>query len=64
MPEIVEDGVTGFILPPNDPDALREKIGWMRDHPRTPRRWAVRARDACSTQFIWPRVVDRCLAIL
>src|SRR6266852_1910553 len=25
MPEVVEDGVTGFVVPPNDPQALRQK---------------------------------------
>jgi alpha-maltose-1-phosphate synthase len=27
MPEIVEDGVTGFVVPPNDSGALRDRIG-------------------------------------
>jgi glycosyltransferase involved in cell wall biosynthesis len=33
MPEIVSEGVTGFIVPPNDSQSLREKILWLRDHP-------------------------------
>ena len=33
MPEVVADGVTGFVVPPNDPDALRTKLLWLRDHP-------------------------------
>src|SRR5262249_3139468 len=32
MPEIVRDGVTGFVVPPNDPIALRERIDWLRCH--------------------------------
>jgi glycosyltransferase involved in cell wall biosynthesis len=33
LPEIVEDGVSGFVVPPNDPGALRERILWLRDNP-------------------------------
>ena len=40
MPEVVEDGVTGFVVPPNDPPALREKLQWLRATPTRARRWA------------------------
>ncbi len=33
MPEVVEHGVTGFVVPPNNPAALGEKLSWLRDHP-------------------------------
>ena len=36
MPEVVEDGVTGFVVPPNDPAALREKLLWLRPPRRGP----------------------------
>ncbi len=29
IPEMIEDGVTGFLVPPNDPGALAEKIGLL-----------------------------------
>ena len=63
MPEIVEDGVTGFVVPPNDPDALREKICWMRDHPADAEAMGRRARERVLDKFTWPRVVDLCLTI-
>ena len=63
MPEIVDDGVTGFIVPPNDPAALREKICWLRDHPADAGAMGRRARERVLDKFTWPRVVDRCLAI-
>ena len=63
MPEIVEDGVTGFIVPPNDPAALREKICWLREHPAAGAAMGRRARERVLDKFTWPRVVDRCLAI-
>ena len=32
LPEVVDDGVTGFVVPPNDPAALGERLRWLRDH--------------------------------
>lgn len=34
IPEIVEDGVTGFLVPPKNPDALAKAILQMLQHPR------------------------------
>jgi glycosyltransferase involved in cell wall biosynthesis len=63
MPEIVVDGVTGFIVPPSNPRALAEKIAWLRDHPE--RAWVMgqAARDRVLEKFTWPLVVKRCLEI-
>src|SRR5215217_4465925 len=33
LPEVVDDGVTGIIVPPNDPVALGAAIRWLRHHP-------------------------------
>src|SRR5207249_3587281 len=33
IPEIVQDGVRGFLVPPGDEVALAEKIRWALDHP-------------------------------
>ena len=63
MPEIVDDGVTGFIVPPNDPAALREKICWLREHSADAIAMGCRSRARVLDMFTWPRVVDRCLAI-
>ena len=63
MPEVVEDGVTGFIVPPNDPAALREKLLWLRDHPVEARRMGEAARRRVLEKFTWPAVVRRCLNI-
>ena len=30
MPEVVEHGVTGFVVPPNDPASLGERLSWLR----------------------------------
>jgi glycosyltransferase involved in cell wall biosynthesis len=63
MPEVVEDGVTGFVVPPNDPAALGEKLEWLRDHPREAKEMGNAARRRVLEKFTWPAVVRRCLEI-
>jgi glycosyltransferase involved in cell wall biosynthesis len=63
MPEVVEDGVTGFVVPPNDPAALRTKLCWLRDHPAEARAMGRAARERVLERFTWPQVVRRCLEI-
>ena len=63
MPEIVQDGVTGFVVPPNDPAALAERIGWLRNHPSEARELGHAGRRRVLDKFTWPAVVHRCLAI-
>ncbi|MEA5450987.1 glycosyltransferase [Leptolyngbya sp. CCNP1308] len=36
IPELVEDGVSGFLVPERDADALAERLGYLLDHPE---RW-------------------------
>lgn len=61
MPEVVKDGVTGFVVPPNDPQALAEKLLWLRDHPERARALGEAARARVLERFTWPAVVRRCL---
>jgi glycosyltransferase involved in cell wall biosynthesis len=61
MPEVVTEGVTGFIVPPNDPRALGEKLAWLRDHPAEAARMGAAAQQDVLARFTWPAVVRRCL---
>jgi glycosyltransferase involved in cell wall biosynthesis len=63
MPEIVVDGTTGFIVPPNDPVVLGEKLSWLRDHPVEVRSMGAAGRERVVDIFTWPQVVQRCLDI-
>ncbi len=63
MPEVVDHGRTGFVVPPNDPQALGEKLGWLRDHPEEARRMGAAGRQRVLELFTWPEVAERCLAI-
>ena len=61
MPEVVVDGMTGFVVPPNDPAALREKLEWLRDHPEGVSRLGRAGRQRVLQTFTWPAVVAKCL---
>jgi glycosyltransferase involved in cell wall biosynthesis len=61
MPEVVKDGITGFVVPPNDPHALREKILWLQSHPDRGASIGRAAREDVLQRFTWPAVVGRCL---
>ena len=63
MPEVVEDGVTGFVVPPNDPNALREKLTWLWERPDRARAMGEASRARVLQVFTWPAVVRRCLQI-
>jgi len=61
LPEVVEHGVTGLVVPPNDPMALRAAICWIRAHPAEAREMGRAARQRVATMFKWDTVVRRCL---
>lgn len=61
LPEIIEDGVTGFLVPPNDPDALNERIQWLLADAARAAEMGRRARERVLARFTWNAVVERCL---
>ena len=61
LPEVVVDGVTGFIVPPNNPDALRSKLEWVRDHSTEAAHMGSLARQRVLDHFTWPSVVQKCM---
>jgi glycosyltransferase involved in cell wall biosynthesis len=61
LSEVVADGHTGFIVEPNDPVALRQRITWLLDHPRDTVLMGAAGRRRVVERFTWPAVVQRCL---
>jgi glycosyltransferase involved in cell wall biosynthesis len=61
MPEIVVNGVTGFVVPPNDPASLGDRLSWLRAHPAEAASMGVAARGRVLASFTWARTVDCCL---
>jgi glycosyltransferase involved in cell wall biosynthesis len=63
MPEVVVEGETGLIVPPNDPPALRAALERLRDDPAEADRMGRAGRHRVLDRFTWPAVVRRCLDI-
>jgi glycosyltransferase involved in cell wall biosynthesis len=61
LPEIVEDGRTGFVVPPNDPSAIREKLRYLESRPDEVERMGQLGREHVLQRFTWSIVADRCL---
>lgn len=61
MPEIVEDGVSGFIVDPGDSTALRSRLEWLAAHPAEAFAMGTAGRERVLARFQWRDVVERCL---
>jgi glycosyltransferase involved in cell wall biosynthesis len=61
LPEIVEHGITGLVVPPNDPQALGDAIRWLIANPTQAMSMGSRGRDRVLARFSWDAVVQRCL---
>jgi glycosyltransferase involved in cell wall biosynthesis len=61
LPEIVEDGVTGFLVPPGDIVGLGERVAQLLADPGLARRLGRRAREVVCERFTWQAVALRCL---
>ena len=62
MPEVVRDGVTGFVVPPNDPAALGRHIAELAGNPRLWLEMSRRAREHVLSHFTWERTARSVLA--
>lgn len=62
LPEIVRNGVTGFVVPPNDPAALRDTLALLARDPSLARALGDRARASVLERFTWTATAERCLA--
>ena len=62
LPEVVEDGVTGFVVPPHDPGAIGERLAWLAAHREQAAVIGASGRERVLRRFTWDAVVSRCLA--
>ena len=62
LPEVVEDGKTGFVVEAGDRDALGERLRWLAEHPAEAATFGVHGREVVLERFRWPQVVARCLS--
>jgi glycosyltransferase involved in cell wall biosynthesis len=63
IPEVVEDGVTGLLVPPEDPPALAEAIERVLADPAAAAARARAARKRCEERFSREASIGRLLAL-
>ncbi len=62
LPEIVRDGETGFIVPPNDPAAIRDRLDLLRRDPARADEMGRQGRAWVLERFTWTATAARCRA--
>jgi glycosyltransferase involved in cell wall biosynthesis len=58
VPELVEDGIHGRLVPYGDPAAMAEAIAWMIEHPNERRLMGEKGRQRIAGQFSTERMVS------
>lgn len=53
--ELVEDGVTGFVIPIRDVDGIAEAIEWCRVHPKEAAEMGIRGKQKVEA-FTWDKI--------
>lgn len=61
VPEIIEDGVTGLLVPPRDPDAVAEALIALLSDPERARRMGEEGRRRVAAEATWDAVAARML---
>jgi glycosyltransferase involved in cell wall biosynthesis len=59
IPEVVEDGVTGVLVPPDEPEALAEAINSLLSDRETRAAMGMKGRERVEKHFTWDKVAQR-----
>jgi hypothetical protein len=59
----VVDGVTGYLVPPNQPQALAERLAWLCRHPRLAQRLGWAGMRRAYQHYTWRQVAAQLLDI-
>jgi glycosyltransferase involved in cell wall biosynthesis len=63
VPEIITDNVSGFVVPPDDPDTMAMKMAMLLGDPRLGERFGTRAHEILLARFRWEDRVGDYLAV-
>jgi glycosyltransferase involved in cell wall biosynthesis len=58
IPSLIHDGGNGFLIPPNDPDALAEKLIYLLSNEDEAVRMGARGREFVAQTFSTERYVE------
>lgn len=63
IPEMIEDGRTGYLVPPRDPARLAEAVVGLLKNPGLRREMGCRARDMANSDLSWPAIASQTLGV-
>lgn len=63
IPEIVQDGVTGLLVPPQNPDALAHAIQYLLEHPEQGEKFGAAGRQRVAQHFTAERMAAKNLHV-
>ena len=61
IPEVVKDGETGILVPPEDPLVFAEAVNDLLSHPRKMKDMGAKGRERVERHFTWDKVAERVL---
>jgi glycosyltransferase involved in cell wall biosynthesis len=64
VPEMIGDGVTGFVVPPEDTEALASRLVTLLTDPELAARLGAAGRRRAEEYFTWAATVERMLRVL
>ena len=59
IPEIVLEGETGFLVPPDDPHQLADRVNRLLRHPEQARQMGIAGRRRVVERFSWRSIAER-----
>ena len=63
MPEVVLHDETGFVVAPNSPRELGDRLQWLKDHPQIAQDMGRKGLNRVQKFFNWDSVVEKCLQL-
>ncbi len=63
LPEIIEDGVNGLLVPPADVPALKKAIVYLVDNCSQAQEMGLRGQELVGSEYSWDRIADITLRV-
>ena len=63
IPEVVDDGLTGLLVPPSDPVALADAVNRILDEPDLGKRMGLAGRERAVAEFSWRAIAEETVAL-